>query len=156
VGIESMPGIQAGMPLTSPELAIGKSKRFRILYPAFAMGAVFGGTADEAQAPPAPPVSPPSRPEVDRVPVRPLGQRQPRLTAKGEVERPPCALADQAHRDLRSTARSAASGDSKGLNPEALPPAYAVPPRRAGLQTQSTDPRLLVSFTTRTWPWSSR
>jgi hemolysin activation/secretion protein len=32
----------------------------------------------------------------------------------------------------------------------------AVPLERAGLQTERPDPRLLVSFTTRLWPWSLR
>jgi len=32
----------------------------------------------------------------------------------------------------------------------------AVPLNRAGLQTERPDPRLLVSFTTRLWPWSLR
>jgi len=32
----------------------------------------------------------------------------------------------------------------------------AVPLTRAGLQTERPDPRLLVSFTTRLWPWSLR
>ena len=32
--------------------------------------------------------------------------------------------------------------------------ALAVPLRRAGLQTETPDPRLLVSLTTRLWPWS--
>ncbi|MET0371650.1 MAG: ShlB/FhaC/HecB family hemolysin secretion/activation protein [Sphingobium sp.] len=31
----------------------------------------------------------------------------------------------------------------------------AVPTRRVGLQTEREDPRLLVSFTTRLWPWPS-
>jgi hemolysin activation/secretion protein len=34
--------------------------------------------------------------------------------------------------------------------------AVAVPLTRAGLQTERSDPRILVSFTTRTWPWSLR
>ncbi|HEX9932640.1 MAG TPA: ShlB/FhaC/HecB family hemolysin secretion/activation protein [Allosphingosinicella sp.] len=32
----------------------------------------------------------------------------------------------------------------------------AVPLERAGLQTERPDPRLLISFTTRLWPWSLR
>jgi len=32
----------------------------------------------------------------------------------------------------------------------------AVPLNRAGLQTERPDPRLLISFTTRLWPWSLR
>jgi hemolysin activation/secretion protein len=32
----------------------------------------------------------------------------------------------------------------------------AVPLERAGLQTERPDPRLLVSLTTRLWPWSLR
>jgi hemolysin activation/secretion protein len=31
---------------------------------------------------------------------------------------------------------------------------FAVPLERIGLQTQRSDPRLLISFTTRLWPWS--
>jgi hemolysin activation/secretion protein len=34
--------------------------------------------------------------------------------------------------------------------------ALAVPLSRAGLQTERPDPRLLLSFTTRLWPWSLR
>lgn len=101
------------------------SNRFRYLSCGFLSAGLFLAAAAEAQTPPSPPpISPPTREEIERVPVRPADQRRPRLTVEGGVERAPCALSNEAYRDVRFTVRSVVFDELKGLSPEALRPAY--------------------------------
>lgn len=72
----------------------------------------------------APPITPPTREEVQRAPVRPSEAPRSRLTVEGGIERAPCALANEAYKDVRFTVRSVLFDDLKGLPAAALQPAY--------------------------------
>jgi hemolysin activation/secretion protein len=83
---------------------------------------LFGATEVAAQTPP--PITPQTREEVERVPVRPQTQTRPRLTVEGGVERAPCALSNEAYRDVRFTVNAVEFQDLRGLSMDALRPAY--------------------------------
>ena len=85
---------------------------------------VWLGTSAEAQTAPPPSVSPPTREEVQRAPNRPGDQQRPRLTVEGGIERAPCALANDANRDVKFTLRTVNFDDLKGVGPDALRAAY--------------------------------
>jgi hemolysin activation/secretion protein len=74
-------------------------------------------------SPPNPPAAP-TREEVERAPLRPSVQQAPRLTVEGGVERAPCALANEAYRELTFTPTSVIFEDLRGLSSEDLRPAY--------------------------------
>jgi hemolysin activation/secretion protein len=81
-------------------------------------------SATGAAAQTAPPITPQTREEIERAPNRPTVQTRPRLTIEGGVERAPCALDNEASRNVRFTVGSVVFEDLRGLEAEALRPAY--------------------------------
>lgn len=59
------------------------------------------------------------------MPVRPPAEARPRLTVEGGIERAPCALADEAYRDVRFSVRSVMFEGLREMPAEALRSAYA-------------------------------
>lgn len=110
-------------PQVSPPVPrLGRKAAFRKALLCSMLG--FGVFADPVWAQTPPPISPPTREEVERAPLRAPTPGRPRLTVEGGVERAPCALANEAYRDVRFTVRSVMFDDLRGLSPEALRPAY--------------------------------
>ncbi len=88
------------------------------------IAAALGWAPAKAQDVPTGPIAP-TREEVERVPLSPPVEAQPRLTVEGGIERAPCALADPAYRDVTFTVSNVIFEDLKALSPEILRPAYA-------------------------------
>ena len=89
-----------------------------------ALPVLFLLSATGAAAQVAPPITPQTREEIERAPIRPNVQTRPRLTIEGGVERAPCALDNEASRNVRFTVSSVVFEDLRGLDAEALRPAY--------------------------------
>jgi hemolysin activation/secretion protein len=102
----------------------GGRSRFDLLSIALAAGACLQYPANAQVSPAPPPVAPPTREEVQRAPVRPPAEARSRLTVEGGIERAPCALADEAYRDVRFPVRSVSFEGLREVQPDALRAAY--------------------------------
>lgn len=91
---------------------------------AFAVSACFLTAAGVAAQSLPDATRPPTRDEVERPVQPPPRERGPRLEVDAEIERAPCALADAQFADIRFTPESVLFDDLRGLDPDALRPAY--------------------------------